>query len=81
MNDNTLTKYQYLWDGSRPGWVLLKAPDLPGGYCVFHKPNRTLLHIDDSNLNEAVCKEMKRYGSEILDKIPPGNINAATSPT
>ena len=80
MNNKTLSKYQYLWDGSTPGWVLLKAPDLPGGYCVFHKINRTLLHIDDASDNEAICQKMKESGCEILEKMPPGSAGATVSP-
>lgn len=78
--NNTLAEYRYLWDGSRPGWVLLKAPDLPGGYCVFHKINRTLLHIDDSNVNEAVCGKMKENGCEVLEQMPPGGTGVSVSP-
>lgn len=80
MNNDTLAKYKYLWDGSSPGWVLLKAPDLPGGHCVFHKTNRTLLHIDSSSINEAICKKMKESGCEVLEDMPPGNTEITASP-
>lgn len=71
MREDALVKYRYLWDRSSPNWVLLEAPDLPGGYCVFHKTKHTLLHVDDSNLNAAICKRMKASGCEILKHMPP----------
>jgi hypothetical protein len=74
MNNEILSKYNYLWNGSSPGWVLLKAPDLPGGFCVFHKVNQTLLHIESANINEAVCKRMKESGCEIIEKLPPSTV-------
>jgi hypothetical protein len=80
MNDDALAKYRYLWDGPNPCWALLKAPDLSGGYCVFHKTNRTLLHIDSSSVNEAVCKIMKESGCEILEEMPPGSTEITVLP-
>lgn len=79
MSDDSLAELSYLWDGSDPGWVLLKAPDLQGGYCVFHKINRTLLLIERSSTNEAVCKKMKETGCEILEDLPPENDEATVS--
>jgi len=70
MSSDPLAQYKYLWDGSEPGWVLLKAPNLPGGYCVFHKAKQILLHIESANTNEAVCKRMKESGCEVLEKLP-----------
>jgi len=80
MNSDALAKYWYLWDGSSPGWVLLKVPELPGGYCVFHKVDRTLLHIESSTENDVVCKKMKENGCEVFEDMPPGNAAVSTSP-
>ena len=71
MNDEALAEYEYLWDGSSPGWVLLKVPDPPGGYCVFHKTNRAVLLIESEETNEAVCRKMRESGCEILEELPP----------
>lgn len=80
MNDEALAEFEYLWDGSSPGWVLLKAPDLAGGYCVFHKTNPSVLLIERDEINEAVCRKMKESGCEVLDEMPPGNRTATVSP-
>ena len=80
MKDETLAEYRYLWDGTTTGWVLLKAPDLPGGYCVFHKTNRTLLHIESATVNEAICRKMKESGCEVLEDMPPGNAKVTATP-
>lgn len=80
MTDYELTEYRYLWDGSEPGWVLLKVPDEPGVYCVFHKTNRVMLLIESERVNEAVCKKMRESGCEILDELPPGNAEATVLP-
>lgn len=73
MNKETITSYSYLWDGSSRGWALLRAPELLGGFCVFNKINRMLLHIESGSDNEAVCIMMKEAGCEILNELPPEN--------
>ena len=62
--------YSYLWDGSSPGWVLLKSPYLHCGYCVFDEQNSVLLHIDDELLNTQICQRMKESGCKVIDSIP-----------
>ena len=74
MNKETMASYSYLWDGSTLGWVLLKASELRGGYCVFNKINSVLLHIESGSDNEAVCMKMKESGCEILSELPPENL-------
>jgi cell wall assembly regulator SMI1 len=75
MHDKALAELEYLWDGSSPGWVLLKAPDPAGGYCVFHK-----LLIESDEIKEAVCRKMRESGCEILEEMPPGNTDVSASP-
>ena len=77
--DDEVAKYDYLWNGSNPGWVLLKAPDLAGGYCVFHKSNHVVLLIESSRVNDAVCRKMQEAGCEVLEQLPPGG-HATVSP-
>ena len=69
MNMELIQQYEYLWKKTDPNWVLLKAPDLPGGYCVFNKLGSVLL-IENAEVNEAVCKHMKDYGCEVVESIP-----------
>ncbi len=74
MNVDALTEYRFLWDGSNPGWVLLKTSGHPSGYCVFNRIHSTLLHIESSEVKEAVCKKMKELGCEILEEVTPGPV-------
>jgi hypothetical protein len=60
-------KYGYLWDGSDEGWVLLRAPELPGGYCVFNKKRMVLLHVDSGDLNMRPCERMREAACEALE--------------
>jgi hypothetical protein len=72
MNEKDLEKYSYLWDGSDPDWVLLRAPEVAGGLCVYNKNGRALLLVESSDLNMALCEELKRNGVEILENPLPG---------
>jgi len=65
-------KYGYLWDGSDEGWILLRAPESPGGYCVFNKRRMALLHVESSDLNTQLCERMREAGCEILEDQPKG---------
>ena len=80
MSKDELAEFAYLWDGSEPGWVVLRATDLLGGFMVFHKTNSTALLIESESLNEAVCKRMIENGCEILDEMPPGTPEATVTP-
>ena len=68
MNFEIERKYAYLWDGSDPGWALVRAPVL-GGYCPTHKRTNAFLLIEDEKENAAVCERMLRLGCEILDEL------------
>lgn len=67
-------EYRYLWDGSELGWVLLREPELLGGFCVYNKIRRALLHIEREDVNAAICLKMKQAGAEVLDEIPPDDV-------
>jgi hypothetical protein len=70
MNDNLQQQYGYLWERLGDGWVLLKAPGLPGGYSVFNKRDSTALLIESDEVNMAVCKRMMDAGCEVLESVP-----------
>ncbi len=72
MNEEDLQKYNYLWDGSDPDWVLLTAPEAAGGFCVYNKRGRALLLVESSELNIALCERLKMKGAEILESPLPG---------
>jgi hypothetical protein len=78
MNADVIQQYEYLWKRNDPNWVLLKAPNLLGGYCVFNKLGH-LLHIESAEVNEAVCKRMKDGGCEVLDSIPKTEVTVTSS--
>jgi hypothetical protein len=67
-----MEEYAYLWNGSEEGWVLLKAPGLPGGYCIFNRSSSGLLHIESDDLNILLCERMRDAGCDILDNLPRG---------
>jgi hypothetical protein len=67
-------EYAFLWNGSEEGWALMTAPDLTSGYCIFNYRTKKLLHIDDEELNAALCKRMQEAGCEILDDISPSPV-------
>ncbi len=77
MNAELIEQYEYLWRKSDLNWVLLKAPDLPGGYCVFNKLGSALL-IESAEVNEAVCKRMKDAGCEIVESIPRAEVTTSS---
>jgi hypothetical protein len=77
MSADLIQQYEYLWKQTDRNWVILKAPDLLGGYCVFNKHGSVLL-IENAQINEAVCKKMKEAGCEILDNIPSLGATVAT---
>jgi hypothetical protein len=70
MNESLEQQYGYLWKKKNEGWVLVKAPDLPGGYSVFNKLTSTALLIECDEENKAVCARMKEGGCEVLENIP-----------
>lgn len=70
--------YSYLWDGAQSGWVLLVAPEMLGGFCIFNSLENTLLHIDDECFNQALCEKMREAGCEILDNFPSRPIGVAS---
>ncbi len=74
----SVENYVYLWDGSQTGWALLTAPELEGGYCIFDVANSTLLHIDDSALNAALCQRMRAAGCEVIDDPVNASIGVET---
>lgn len=63
-------QYEHVLRGADKGWVLLMAPDLAGGYCVFDKLNSAVLLIEDEEENAAVCERMRQLGFAIIEAIP-----------
>jgi hypothetical protein len=70
--DETLDDYKYLWEKKDLGWVLLRAPDVAGRFCVFNKLHNTVLLIESEEMHEAVCQSMIMSSCEILHDMPNG---------
>lgn len=65
-----LDECRYLWDGSSPRWVLIKAIDDQGEYSIFDRDNFVLMHIDDPAMHAVICERMIAHGCEILPDMP-----------
>jgi hypothetical protein len=66
-------EYRYLWDGSTPGWVLLRdqgGPE-PPTWTVFNLHTYAALIIEDDEIHAEVCREMLTHGVPVLDGLPP----------
>lgn len=68
-----LKSYEYLWDGSEPGWVLLRESNENGeeiGYAVFNRRTAMMLIIEDNFDHAAVVEQMLKAKVDVLDQIP-----------
>jgi hypothetical protein len=63
-------EFGHLWNGSQPGWVLVRDPDLAGGFSIYNKSG-VLLHVENEDTKRFVCERMRAAGCEILDRIEP----------
>ncbi len=62
-----LESFAHLWDGSEPGWVLLKRSH---GLLAYNRINQVALLIDNDELNARVCDRMKDEGVEVFETLP-----------
>ena len=72
-----LARHGYLWDGSDPDSVLVRAPRDAGNATdrtmqVYNVRTRMALVIEDDSVAEQFCDEMLRTNVAVLDSIPPG---------
>lgn len=63
-----INKYNYLWNGSQPGWVILETQE--GHPCVFNEIEGTLLHIEEEHINKKICQHMKDLRIKTIKKVP-----------
>jgi hypothetical protein len=74
---NDIDKFRYLWDGSEPGWVLVRLETETGrgpgdpAY-IYNTRKRVALLIDDEELADRVRQKMLMENVLILDTVPPG---------
>ena len=70
-------EHAFLWNGSEPGWALLRTPDLRGGYCIFNRRTQVLLHVESEDLNLLLCERMRAAGCKIFDALPDAPVDIA----
>jgi hypothetical protein len=74
--EKDLKEYEYLWNGSSPGWVLVRDreddPRESGQYAIYNEMTSMLLLIEDSHIHNKVCDRLLSLKAKILDRIPRG---------
>lgn len=61
-------EYDYLWDGSEDGWVVLRGNSTPG--TIYNTKSGTALVIEDDDAYERVIESMREHGRPFLDSMP-----------
>lgn len=59
-----LEEYSYLWDGSDPGWVVLKDEY---DYTIYNTQRHSVLSIEDEDLNNQLAAAMILSGCEVYE--------------
>ena len=67
----TLTEYDYLWNGTQSGWVLVrfKAIDEDSEYMVYNEQKGSLLLIEDSEVQRLVCERLLSLGVTVVEEV------------
>ena len=64
-----IAEYEYLWDGSQPGWCLvqldLASSDQPA-YSIYNQRDSTALIIEDDSLFGSVIERMLAEGCSVV---------------
>ena len=63
-----LEKYRFLFDGSRPNWILLM---LGGREKIYNKADGHICRLEPE-IEAGIIARMKERGVEIIDQIPLG---------
>ena len=69
-----ISGYSYLWNSERSSHALVKIKDTGDearDFMIFDKVRKTVALIEDDCKKRAVCKEMLRHGSSVLDDFGP----------
>ena len=68
---STLADYQYLWDGTDPGWMLVSSDDrdAEASHVIYNKQRKMILMVDDAAASRAIVEQMLAKGVEILSEI------------
>ncbi|MER6788544.1 hypothetical protein ABT330_28710 [Streptomyces sp. NPDC000658] len=61
-------EYEYVWDGSEDGWVVLRTKAALG--TIFNINTHMALLIEDNAVYTQVIELMRAHGRPFLDSIP-----------
>ncbi len=60
--------YEFLWDGSEEGWVVVRTKNGPGA--IYNTMTRQALVIEDDDEHEHAIRMMREHACPYLDSIP-----------
>lgn len=61
----SIDDFVFLWDGSEPGWILLKLSGAESSYVVFNTESRVAMNFDDAEAHAAVTARMIERGCQV----------------
>lgn len=61
-----ISEFDYLWTTEKDDWVLV---NLEYDYCIIDKRRQMLLHVDSSELKEALVQKMLSEGNKTYESI------------
>ena len=75
----SLDEYDYLWNGTQSGWVLLRsnAGDEDAKYVVYNEQRSRMLLIEDSEVQRLVCEQLLSRGVKVLAEVPKREFDVA----
>jgi len=67
-----LKEYEYMWDGSTSGWVLVQNDDAreTGEYAIYNKVTKAVCIIEEVSVHQMVCEKLLSLGAEVLARMP-----------
>jgi len=60
--------YEFLWDGSDEGWVVVRTKSGPGA--IYNTMTRQALVIEDDDEYEHAIRMMREHGRPFVDSVP-----------
>jgi hypothetical protein len=68
MDQKALDQFDELWQDE--AWCLLRDEETPGGLLIFHAKSSVLKLVEDSILNQKLCKRLLALGRPVIDELP-----------
>ena len=75
----SLGEYEYLWNGTQSGWVLVRCNvvDSDVEYIIFNEQRSRMLLIEDSEVQRLVCERLLSLDVRVLDEVPRKEFDVA----